>query len=101
LCSNALGPFTDKCVKGITARRERCEAHVKASMALATVLVPVLGYEAVEALAAEARRRGVGVAQIALERGVADEATLAELLSPRRMRKLGFTDEDYAGVRKP
>jgi hypothetical protein len=43
----------------------------------------------------------VDVARVALEQGVADEATLAELSSPRRMRKLGFTDEDYAGVRKP
>jgi aspartate ammonia-lyase len=93
--------FAEKCVVGITADEARCREQVAASQALATVLVPALGYETVSALLDEARTAGMPLAEHLAARGVMTAATAAELLAPKRMRKLGYEADDYEGVRRP
>jgi len=91
--------LAEKCVAGITAREDRCRELVARSHALATVLVPALGYEAVSRLMAEAEAAGVPFADHLAATGVCSAAAAAELLSPKRMRKLGFEEGDYAELR--
>ncbi len=98
LLGNAVRIFEKRCVRGISARPERCRELVGRSKVLATVLVPALGYEAVEDIVSQARARNVGVDQVVMEMGLADARTISELLSPRRMRKLGFTPGEYDGL---
>ncbi len=100
LLANVVAVFEERCVRGIAARSDRCRAHVTAGKALATVLVPVLGYERVEEIVHQAEQSGKSVADVVTELGIADAALVAELLSPRRMRKLGFTDADYIGLKR-
>ena len=50
--------FADRAVAGVTADRERCAALVEQSLALATALVPRLGYDASAALARESVATG-------------------------------------------
>ncbi len=45
--------FAKRCIDGIEANRERCQANLMNSFALATVLVPNLGYAAVSKLVKE------------------------------------------------
>ena len=93
--------FADKCVAGITANEDRCRELVAASQALATVLVPALGYETVSGLQAEARAAGIPLAEHLAARGILTPEAAAGLLAPRRMRKLGYEANDYAGLRRP
>ena len=50
--------FTEKCLSGVTARRERAEAMVEESLAMVTALVPAIGYDAAAEIAKEAWRTG-------------------------------------------
>ncbi len=75
------------CVGGITANRERLAEAVKRSAGLATALNPVIGYEAATRIAREAMRSGRPVADLVLEAGLLDEATLTQLLQPEVLTK--------------
>jgi aspartate ammonia-lyase len=46
------------CVEGIDADVERCQANLAASTALATELVPMIGYQRAAAVAAHAQVSG-------------------------------------------
>lgn len=90
--------FAERCVAGITANEARCRELVDRSHALATVLVPALGYGAVSRLMAEAEAAGVPFAEHLAATGVCSAEIAAELLSPKRMRKLGYEAADYEGL---
>uniref|UniRef100_I2PXQ7 Aspartate ammonia-lyase n=1 Tax=Desulfovibrio sp. U5L TaxID=596152 RepID=I2PXQ7_9BACT len=92
--------FTDKCVAGITAGEARCRELVEKSHALATVLVPALGYAAVSRLLAEADAAGRPLAEHLAATGMFAPEDATALLAPKRMRKLGYETEDYACLRQ-
>ncbi len=96
---NVVDLFAEKCVSGITAQVDRCRELAEKSKVLATALVPALGYEAVERIVHQARSQGRTVAEVVVSMGVADEKTVAEMLSPQRMRKLGFSSVEFAALR--
>jgi aspartate ammonia-lyase len=93
--------LSGNCVDGIESRPDQCRGHVERSAALATVLVPALGYEAVERIVKDARDNGRTVAEEIVTAGVASGEAVERLLSPRRLCKLGFTPEEFEEVRRP
>ncbi|MDD4952273.1 MAG: aspartate ammonia-lyase [Desulfovibrionaceae bacterium] len=99
LLCNATRLFDQRCVRGLKARPGRCRELVDQSKALATVLVPALGYQQVEDIVRRAEAEDKTVAQVVMDLGVADARTIAELLSPKRMRKLGFSPGEHDGLR--
>jgi aspartate ammonia-lyase len=82
--------FRDRCVAGIGVDRAACAAHVRASWATVTALLPRLGYDRATALALRAQETGRPVAELALEDGLLDAETVAALLSPEAMTALGY-----------
>ena len=100
LLRDASTLFADKCVAGIEADETRCRELVEKSQALATVLVPALGYETVARLMAEAQTAGRSLAAHLDAVGLLPQAEAAELMMPKRMRKLGFEEEDYECLRR-
>ncbi len=101
LLKNTLPLFTEKCVRGLGANADRCAAHTNSTAALATVLVPALGYGVVESLVAEHRQSGEPLRDLILKRGIASEETLERLLSPRATVRLGYRKDDYDGIHPP
>lgn len=67
----ATGNFAERCVRGIAAT-ERGPESLERSLALATVLVPLVGYDEAAAIAKEAAERGRSIREIAAERGIGD-----------------------------
>ena len=82
---HAIEVFTKKCVVGITANREVCEAYAKRSAGLATVLIPLFGYETAASVAREAIARKTTVIEIVVERGLLDRKKAEELLLPNNL----------------
>jgi aspartate ammonia-lyase len=78
-----------ECVEGIEADEQRCRAHVEASTALATALVPELGYEAASALAERAQHAGRGIREQVLAEGILSGQQLDEMLSAEAVLRLG------------
>jgi len=85
LGSNASRLLSDKAIAGFTVNRERIERDLAANPILVTALNPVIGYEAGAAIAKQAYAEGRAVIDVAREMTDLDEATLAELLDPKRL----------------
>lgn len=79
--------LAEKCVRGITANRERLHENVEHSVGLVTALNPYIGYENATSIALEAHQSGRGVAEIALERGLLTREQLAEILRPENLTR--------------
>jgi fumarate hydratase class II len=75
--------FSRRAIEGLQADRERASAFVEQSLAMCTVLAPVIGYEKAAAIAKEAYRSGRTVREVARESSGIPEDRLNELLDPR------------------
>jgi aspartate ammonia-lyase len=77
------------CVEGIEADEARCREHVEASSALATALVPAVGYDAASEVVRRARETGTSIRAAALADGLLTEAQFDELLTAEAVCRLG------------
>lgn len=77
------------CVEGIEADEARCRAHVEGSTAVATALLPVLGYEGAARVAQLAQATGRTVRETALAEGLLTAEQYEELTSPEAVMRLG------------
>jgi aspartate ammonia-lyase len=74
LLTNGIQRFREKCIAGITADVARNEEHLVNSMAVATALVPVLGYASVSKLARQSVAEGRSLLAIMEESGIMSQA---------------------------
>jgi fumarate hydratase class II len=70
LLTGATRALEVSCVQGIEANAEKCRANLEESLALATALVPKIGYDRAAEVAKEAHETDKPVREVALERGV-------------------------------
>jgi fumarate hydratase class II len=75
--------FDQRLIQGLEADAARATGYVEQSLAMCTVLAPVVGYEEAAAIAKEAYRSGRTVREVARERSGIPEERLAELLDPK------------------
>jgi fumarate hydratase class II len=92
LLAAASRVFTEKCVTGITADRERCQSLVERSLMPVTALVPRLGYKIAAEIAQEAQRTGKTVREVVLGRKLIPAAELDALLDLSAMTKPGIRE---------
>ncbi len=88
--ANVVKGFTEKCIDGIIADRVRCEEMVEKSLAMATALAPVIGYESAAKIAQEALATGRTIRQVAQDKKLLAEEELTKLLDPWRMTEPGI-----------
>jgi len=81
LLAAVIDVFSEKCIKGITANREKCAANIEQSLALVTGLVPEIGYEKAAAVAKKAYESGKTVREIARQEKVLPEDALNRILN--------------------
>jgi aspartate ammonia-lyase len=91
LLTRACAIFEERCVRGLVACVDQCRAHVDGTVAAATALVPLLGYEKAAALADEATRCGRPLRGLVVEKGLLTDAEFAELISAEAVCRLGYT----------
>jgi aspartate ammonia-lyase len=77
----------DRCVKGITANRERARRLLDDSTALVTALNPIIGYARASEVAQEALASGRRVADLVLEKGWMTRAQLEDALRPEALTR--------------
>ena len=81
----ALDTLSERCIKGITADRERCRSLAINSIGIVTALNPVLGYEVCSRVAKTALEENRSVVDIVLEEKLLTEAQVAQILRPESM----------------
>jgi len=85
LLASGCNIFTDKCIAGLTANREKCTEQIEWSMSMATSLTTKIGYEKAAEIAMQAVAEGKTVRQLCLEMKVLPEGELDALLDPQSM----------------
>ena len=83
---SAARNFSERCVRGITAAPHGPEL-VERGLALATALVPLVGYDAAVEVAREAAKSRKTVREVARERTGLTEEQLAQALDPSKMTR--------------
>jgi aspartate ammonia-lyase len=81
--------LTDRCVTGIEANREMCEYWVERSAALATALMPHIGYAKAAELSKASVKEGVLIRDMVRREGMLPEEQIDEVLDLRRMTEIG------------
>jgi len=81
----------ERCVKGITANRERARRFVDESTALVTALNPFIGYARASEVAKEALATGKHVYDLVLEKGLMTREQLDEVMKPEVLTRPHFS----------
>ena len=79
--------LTERCIRGITANRERLRAMVENSIGLVTALNPLIGYANATAVAQEALATGKSVYDLVLAKQLLPKETLDDILRPEMLTK--------------
>ena len=94
ILGNTVSALTERGIKGITAKRDRCLAYAEGSLALVTALNPHIGYLNAAAVAKESLETGKSLRQIVLERGLMSAADLAKVLNLEQMSLMPKPTDD-------
>jgi aspartate ammonia-lyase len=85
ILAHAIGALTERCVRGITADAERARRYFESSVGMATVLNPLIGYNAAAKVAQESARTGETIIEVVRREGLLSEEQIAELFDPSRL----------------
>jgi aspartate ammonia-lyase len=88
--------LAERCVKGITANRDRARRLLDESTALVTALTPYIGYARSTQIAQEALASGAKVYDLVLKKGFMTREQLDQILQPEVLTK-----PHYSTVHKP
>lgn len=88
IMGNTIETLRDRCLKGINARRDRCQIYAESSLALVTALNPHIGYLNAAQLAKESLETGKSLRELVLEKGLMSEERLAQVLNLSDMSQL-------------
>jgi len=79
LLSTGTTLLSEKCINGIRANREKCADNIEKSLAMATYLVPHIGYDKAAAIANKAQKAGKTIIEIAREEKILPENELTKI----------------------
>lgn len=88
ILGNTISALTNKCLAGITARKDRCQSYAEGSLALVTALNTHIGYLNAANVAKESLATGKSIREIVLSQGLMNETQLAEVLDLDKMSKI-------------
>jgi fumarate hydratase class II len=86
----AIGAFTNRCVVGITANREKAAGWLAKNAILVTALNPVIGYQKGAEVAKEAMASNRTIRDVVVEKGYLTAKEADRLLDARRMTEGGI-----------
>jgi aspartate ammonia-lyase len=89
LLARACDLFRRHAVEGIEANEAVCRKHVENSTAVATALVPRLGYEGASSVVKQARESVRPIREVVLANGLMSEMQFEEMISPAAVCRLG------------
>lgn len=90
ILTNAQRVFVARCLRGITANRDRCRSMVEKSACIITALNPYLGYELSSSIAKEAIQNGRKIRDLVLEKQLMSVEELDNVLDVYEMTQMGI-----------
>jgi len=89
LLTNTARTFTERCIVGIEANADMCAYWVERSAALATALMPHIGYAKAAELSKQSVKEGVLVRDLVKREHVLPEDQIDDILDLRKMTEIG------------
>jgi len=83
ILANSSRLLADRCISGLQANAQRCEALVEESLAMVTALAPAIGYDQAAEIAKEAFATGRTVRDLCIEKQVLPSDELQRILDAR------------------
>ncbi|MDP2846194.1 MAG: lyase family protein, partial [Candidatus Methanoperedens sp.] len=93
MLTNTIRMLREDCVSGLIVDEKRCSELLENSHALATVLNPYIGYDAVAQLVKTALAENKSLRQALVEKDIIPEKYLNEILDARKMTEPGVVDK--------
>ena len=98
ILTNAITTLSRKCVQGITANEAMCEYWVERSAALATALMPQIGYAKAAEVSKRSVKEGVLIRDLVARDQIIPADDIAGVLDLRRMTEIGVPMGTHATV---
>ena len=98
ILTNAITTLSQKCVQGITANEAMCEYWVERSAALATALMPQIGYAKAAEVSKRSVKEGVLIRDLVARDQIIPADDIAGVLDLRRMTEIGVPRGTHATV---
>ena len=95
ILSNACYNLLEKCVSGITANKEVCEAFVFNSIGIVTYLNPFIGHHNGDIVGKICAETGKSVREVVLERGLLTESELDDIFSAQNLMHPAYKAKRY------
>ncbi len=89
ILTSAMETLTERCIRGITANKAMCEYWVERSAALATALMPQIGYSAAAEISKRSVKEGTLIRDLVRREGVIPEDEIDAVLDLRKMTEIG------------
>ena len=96
ILTGAMGTLTERCVKGITANAAMCEYWVERSAALATALMPQIGYAKAAEISKRSVKEGVLIRELVKREGAIPADEIDAVLDLRKMTEIGVPSGKHA-----
>ena len=98
ILTNAIDTLSEKCVKGITANEAMCQYWVERSAALATALMPQIGYARAAEISKQSVKEGVLIRELVKRDAVIPADEIDGVLDLRKMTEIGVPQGKHAAV---
>ncbi len=98
ILTNAIRTLSEKCVKGITANEAMCQYWVERSAALATALMPQIGYAKAAEISKRSVKEGVLIRELVTRDEIIPADEIAGVLDLRKMTEIGVPQGKHAAV---
>ncbi len=98
ILTNALTALNERCVQGITANEAMCQYWVERSAALATALMPQIGYARAAEISKRSVREGILIRELVTREQVIPAEEIDGVLDLRKMTEIGVPHGAHASV---
>jgi aspartate ammonia-lyase len=98
ILTNAIASLTERCVRGVEANEAMCAYWVERSAALATALMPQIGYAAAAELSKRSLREGVLIRELVTREHLLPEGDVDAVLDLRRLTDIGVPTGTHGSV---
>jgi aspartate ammonia-lyase len=89
ILKNGIKAFTDRCIVGIIANKEKCRQYAEMSMSLVTVLNPIIGYAKAAEIVKDSLASGKTIIETIKAKKVMSDEKLKEVLDLRKLTEPG------------
>ena len=98
ILTSSIDTLTERCVKGISANTAMCEYWVERSAALATALMPQIGYARAAEISKQSVKEGTLIRELVKRDQVLPDDEIDGVLDLRKMTEIGVPSGKHAAV---